>query len=140
MPGTKSQIFSKHAFDRVQSRVQQATDEKGGYRLRKYKSLCKRSGGALRVMGLMQFLTFLEARGQREPQHHDLLDDLRTSCQYLGLPTGGDRAAYLATVRGLELPRYMHLTREVLRLLDWHKRLSDIMIEGTVDDNSAGED
>ena len=139
MPGTKSQRFSKHVFDRVQHRIAEFSDE--GTRLRKYKSLCKRAGGNLRVMGLTQFLTFLAARGQRasEVHHHDLLEDLRLSCGYLGLPTAGDRLKYLATVRELQLPQYMRLTREVLRLLEWHKRLSDIMIEGTVDEHAEEE-
>ena len=136
MPGTKSQVFSQHVFDRIQGRI---TDHGGDVRcepLRKYKSLCKRAGGSLRVMGLIQFLTFLEARGQREAQHHALLEDLRVSCGFLGLPTAGDSRGYLNAVRQLKLPQYMRLTREVLRLLDWHKRLADIMIEGTVDDYS----
>ena len=134
---SKSQRFSTQVFDRVKARVQElgSQDERN----RKYKALCRRSGGTLRVMGLIQFLTFLEAKGQREPQHRDLLDDLRTSCKFLGLPTAAENADFVNKVRKLHLPRYMHMTREVLRLLDWHKRLSEIMIEGHVDDYSEEE-
>ncbi len=136
MSKTKNQCFSQAVFERVTQQVNALGQ--GTLRLRKYKGLCKRSGGMLRTMGLIQYLTFMRARGQRqtEIQYLDLLEDLRVESRTLNLVSGNidNQEHFLANIRSLELPKYMYLTREVLRLLDWHKRLADVLIQGAVDD------
>ena len=130
---SKSQLFSAEVFRSVGYRIESCKDDK---QLRKYKGLCKRAGGILRTVGMIQFLTFLEARGQREAevQNKWLLQDLMRSCRNLKLTNDDNTADFLKDIHRMQLPQYMHLTREILRLLDWYKRMSDIMIAGTADD------
>jgi len=97
---------------------------------RKYKSLCKRSGGLLRNSGFIQYLAFLKARGQRpsEYHHHILYDHLQSEIRQLGLIEPDTDLFDFS--RQVSMPKYMHLSREVLVLLQWHKRLGDTMIQG----------
>ncbi len=107
---------------------------------KKYKGLCKRSGSLLRTSGLMQTVAFMEARGQREGQYHLLLEHLQSELDALKLVTGHQNQKHWLAghIRRLELPQYMILTRDVLLLLNWHKRLADTLIEG--DDDGEGQD
>jgi CRISPR type III-B/RAMP module-associated protein Cmr5 len=135
---SKSQRFSDVVFTWVQqiahAQQQGGEDDKLA---RKYKSLCKRSGGVLRNSGLMQYLAFLKARGQRQSErHHQILyKHLQEEISAIGV-IGGDVDLFDYS-RKTGLPVYMRLTREVLLLLQWHKRLADILIHG---DASEGED
>ncbi len=43
----------------------------------------------------------------------------------------------LGKISDQSLPNYMHTTKEVLKFLQWHKRIADILIEGTVDDSGG---
>ena len=136
---SKSQRFSDVVFTRVQqiALAQQQGGEDNDKRARKYKSLCKRSGGTLRNSGLMQYLAFLKARGQRlSEQHHlDLYRHLQEEIREIG--SIGNNADLFDFSRLTILPVYMRLTREVLLLLQWHKRLADTLIQG---DAAEGEE
>jgi hypothetical protein len=85
----------------------------------------------------MQYLAFLKARGQRQSErHHQILyKHLQEEISAIGV-IGGDVDLFDYS-RKTGLPVYMRLTREVLLLLQWHKRLADILIHG---DASEGED
>ena len=50
---------------------------------------------------------------------------------------GDNVEAFMEKVRGMALSDYMQCTRQVLLLLQWHKRVSDILIEGNCE---SGED
>ena len=89
-------------------------------------------------MGLIQFLTYLQAKGQKETEihHKDLLKHLHVECCNLVAGVQANQVeAFLGHVRGYDLPKYMQVTREVLLLLRWHKQISDVLIEGTADDH-----
>lgn len=135
---TKSQQRSDQVFLRVSNYVSQADNEPF---LRKYKGLCKRSGGMLRKMGLMQFVVYLQAKGQRpsEVQHRALLDHLRQSMTSLELTGSNNADQWIASIRGMPLPAYMRTTREVLQLLYWHKQIADVLIEGNADIHGEGD-
>ena len=133
---TKSQKYSDIVFNRVSDYVNNSTDDSS--RKRKYKGLCKRAGGVMRTVGLIQFITFLLAKTQNEPQHGMLLNHLRYELVTLDIVTNAnDVNSLVQRVRMQSLPNYMRTTTEVLRLLQWHKRISDILIEGTVDENGG---
>jgi CRISPR type III-B/RAMP module-associated protein Cmr5 len=106
---------------------------------KKYRSLCKKAGGLLRTSGLMQMVAFMEARGQRtgEHQHLTLLEHLQSELRSLNLvQTQTGEGLWLAQyIRGLNLPEYMALTRKVLLLLTWHRRLAETLIQGEAVDN-----
>jgi len=131
---SKSQIYSEIVFTKVQDYVAGHTDEKS---VKKYKSLNKRAGGVLRTVGLIQFLTFLKAkapnRDSKEIHHHFLLEHLREELSELEIVRTQDTSELLNNIRGQELPEYMRTTSETLRLLQWHKRISDILISGTAE-------
>ncbi len=95
---------------------------------KKYKTLTKKAGSLVRNSGLIQTLAFFCARGQKEHEEHHqlLLDHLEQELQGLGL-ISQDEKLYQA-VREAEVPQYMVFTREVLGLLNWHKRLVETLI------------
>ena len=129
---SKSQRYSASVFTTIQQYVTNPAYEQ--QRKEKYKILCKRSGGLLRTMGLIQFLTYLQAKGQKEFNHKDLLDHLRSECCTLVAGVKGqDEEQFLKNVRNYDLPIYMQVTREVLLLLRWHKQISDVLIKEPVD-------
>lgn len=119
---TNNQRYSNEVFQKIQS---MAEDQQAG----KYKTICKKAGSLVRNSGLMQTLAFMKARGQRssEVHHRTLLDHLRDELISLGcVPAGiNDLPDYIRTV---SLSSYMIHTRQVLLLLNWHKRLADTLI------------
>ena len=133
---SKNCKFSDVVFTTVKSYAETNTEE-----VRKYKSLCKRSGGMLRTMGLVQYLAVLKARGIKSSEVHynKLFEHLASELSCLGVTgnSNGETATQdlLDYVRELAMPQYMFVTREVLSLLTWHKRIADILIEGTAEEN-----
>ena len=120
---TKSQIYADVAFPRVRE-----ANDSVEINARKYKTLCKKAGSLVRNSGLMQTLAFFKARGQRTGEEHHLilLDHLEREMCELGL-IGREDNLY-ETTKTAELPQYMVLTREALRLFNWHKRLCETLI------------
>ena len=130
---SKSQQYSDAVFRRVSaySNNRETSDQLK----KKYKSLCKRSGGLLRTVGLIHFLTFLKAKSQRvsEIHHGALLEHLQQELNEFKVVNANNVDALLSRIRSQSLPNYMHTTKEVLKFLQWHKRMADILIEGTAD-------
>jgi CRISPR type III-B/RAMP module-associated protein Cmr5 len=119
---TNNQRYANVVFDHVQGIANQ--DNAG-----KYKTLCKKAGSLVRNAGLMQTLAFMLAKGMKdsEKHHHTLLEHLREEMIALHcIPT--NTPDLHAFVRQSQLPVYMVLTRQVLLLLNWHKRQADTLI------------
>jgi CRISPR type III-B/RAMP module-associated protein Cmr5 len=132
---SKSQQYSEAVYKRIAAYINNRdTDEQIK---RKYKSLCKRSGGVLRMVGLIQFLTFLQAKAQKESEvhHQTLLEHIQQELNEFKIVKSNDINSMLSKIRELSLPNYMHTTKEVLKFLQWHKRMSDILIQGTADES-----
>jgi len=137
---SKSQIYSDLVFKNIEVLVAEPVDstrqaqEKKLLKLKKYKSLCKRGGGILRTVGLIHFLTFIAAKATKESElhHKDLLEHLRVELFELHIIPAKNETEFLSIIRQQELPEYMRTTSETLKLLQWHKRISDILISGTV--------
>lgn len=100
---------------------------------KRYKSLCKRAGGLFRTVGLVQFATFITAKGRKEPYYAWLSDHLQRELKAIESLQSVDSDDFLEKIRRLPLPEYMNVSRAVLQLLLWHKRVSEILIEGTAD-------
>ncbi|MGB5157280.1 MAG: type III-B CRISPR module-associated protein Cmr5 [Desulfobacterales bacterium] len=134
---SKSQIYSDIVFEKVQRLVADHAEQKDGKVIGKYKSLNKRAGGLLRTVGLIQFLTFLAAKAtnNKEIHHEYLLGHLRDELFKLGIVRAQDSDGFLRIIRKQELPEYMRTTSEILKLLQWHKRISDILISGTAEED-----
>ncbi len=119
---SKSQKFANAVFPHVQQAAQ-------GDKASKYKSLSKKSGSLVRNTGLMQTLAFFKAKGQNpsEEHHRDFYDHLQAELLKLKIlpPNKPDLFDF---VRHASVPEYMYLTREILLLLNWHKRLADTLI------------
>ena len=131
---SKSQQYSDAVFRGVAAYVNQTDNQTK----KKYKSLCKRAGGVLRTVGLIQFLTFLKAKSMGSEIHHGtLLEHLQQELNEFGIVNSNntDANAMLTAIREQSLPNYMHTTKEVLKFLQWHKRMADILIEGTADES-----
>ncbi len=95
---------------------------------KKYKTLTKKAGSLVRNSGLMQTLAFFCARGQKDKDKHYqvLLKHLEQELQGLKLMLCTENLYQV--VREAEVPHYMVLTREVILLLNWHKRLAETLI------------
>ena len=136
---SKSQKFSDMVFTSVQeiARLQQQGCDNDRL-ARKYKSLCKRSGGVLRNSGLMQYLAFLKARGQRpsERHHEQLYRHIEAEIRNTGVVGCDDDLFEHCRQAGLSV--YMRLTRDILLLLQWHKRLADMLIQGDASEDGEG--
>ncbi len=118
---SKSQKFANQVFPNVQGMVMTE-------RAAKYKTLSKQAGSLIRNSGLMQTLAFFKAKAQKpsEAHHQDLYNHLENELQNLEiLPAGKELFDY---VRASSVPVYMYLTREILLLMNWHKRLADTLI------------
>lgn len=128
---TRSQKHADAVFGEVERYV---GEEQNQQTLRRYKSLCKRAGGLLRTVGLIQFLAFVEAKGRRETYYAALIEHVRRELHGVAGLQCADSAGLLTQVRRQELPRYMQTTRQVLLLLQWHKRVAEILIEGNAEE------
>lgn len=132
---TKSQEFSEIVFNQIQVYLSNSTEDIDIHK--KYKSLCKRSGGVMRTVGLIQYLTFLRAKAAKEPQHGLLLKHLSQELAALKVVNTNDVETFVQSVRNQSLPNYMRTTTEVLRLLQWHKRIADILIDSSTDSSEV---
>jgi len=117
---TKSQRFAEVVFPNVAAVANQEYRDK-------YKTLSKKAGSLVRNSGLVQALAFFKARQQRagEGHHGVLVEHLEGEMRTLGLLA--DQSLYETAVSA-PVPKYMVLTREVLFLLNWHKRLAETLI------------
>lgn len=123
-----SQKYSNIVFPRIQKNLNKGSKDE----LKQYKSLCKRSGGILRTVGLIQYLAFVMAKSKdKKGKHYEmLLNDLTDEWKELSGNNAITNANdFLDNVRAMMLSDYMQCTRRVLMLLQWHKRVADILIK-----------
>jgi len=121
---SKNQRFANAVFPLVQ---EISAQENAG----KYKTLAKKAGSLVRNSGLMQTLAFFQAKGQKYDHFNILTSHLEYELIGLGIiPARTDHTGnYLFDyVLKSSVPEYMYLTREILHLLNWHKRLADTLI------------
>jgi|GEM_PF-1744292 len=137
----KSQIYSESAFNYVNevAALQKPDDKDSCKMARRYKSLCKRAGGIFRTVGLVQFTTFIEAKGKKDVHYEKLSQQLQRELKDLRIVESDTVGVYLEKIRNLSLPEYMQVSQVVLQLLMWHKRMSEILIEGEEDDRTDKE-
>lgn len=125
-----SQKYSEIVFNRIQKNISATRETKV---LKQYKGLCKRSGGILRTVGLIQYLAFLKSKSAKYEHYKLLLNDLAEESK-----PGTSADVFMESVRKMNLGDYMQSTRHVLTLLQWHKRVSDILISGTCESEEDG--
>lgn len=127
MSNTRSQKNADLVFVTIEKYINNADDKEAKH----YKSLCKRAGGLMRTVGLVQFLTFCQAKGKKTSTHYYdvLLTHLSTEIGFASPDT------FISAVRKQNLPEYMQTSRNILSLLQWHKRVADILIDGTCVEN-----
>jgi len=119
---SKSQEFANAVFPNVR-------DASVKDYANKYKTLSKKAGSLVRNSGLMQTLAFFLARGQKstEKHHRIFYNHLQSELRQLKI-IPDDKKDLFDYVRQTSVPEYMYLTREILHLLNWHKRLADTLI------------
>ena len=133
---SKDQRYSESVFKEVQGLV---ADGGSSQEVKRYKSLCKRAGSILRTVGLIQFLVYLKAKAAKasEVHHKYLLDHLASGLKNNAVVGNSGSDDLIEKIRRHNLGDYMYVTRETLRLLQWHKRIADILIEGTAEEGDA---
>lgn len=116
---TRNQQYAISAYENV-SAVTDAQKQK-------YGTMCHKLPILIRQAGLVQALTFVEARG--EAAQTLLLDHIANT-----LPDTRDKTALLTQARGNgrdDLMQYMLLTRRVLDVMVWYKRFAQsVLSEG----------
>ena len=100
----------------------------------KYRTLSKKAGSLVRNAGLMQTLAFFQARAKGEPQHRMFYENLEQELVSLRIMPRNN-PGLIEYVRNCPVPEYMYLTREVLHLVNWHKRLAETLITKEDDSN-----
>lgn len=126
---TQSQQYANIVFTNVEQLIKNENNDI----LKRYKSLCKRSGGMLRTVGLIQFLVFLSSKASKtsEIHHQFLLDNLYGELKQQDVIKNINSSSDLINVvRKQNLPDYMYTSTQVLKFLQWHKRVADMLIEG----------
>lgn len=76
----------------------------------------------IRTCGLVSALVFVQVKGKKGGRL--LLEHLAGQLKEARLLKQGSEAALIEAAREAALPDYMRLTRELLAVLNWHKRLS----------------
>lgn len=76
----------------------------------------------IRTCGLVSALVFVQVKGKNGGKL--LLEHLAQQLRNAGIVPKGDAASLVEAARTAPLPDYMRMTRELLWVLNWHKRLS----------------
>ena len=86
----------------------------------------------MRTVGLIQFLSYLAAKSSKESEiHHQfLLDQLAYELNDIQVLKVNNSDELIQAVMKQNLPDYMNTTMQILKLLQWHKRIADILIQG----------
>ena len=87
----------------------------------KYGTMALKLPALVRTAGLVQALTFVDARG--DAAQKKLLDHLATA---LGFQS---KDALLAQVRSADLSAYIVLTEQAMAALDWYKRYAQSILK-----------
>jgi CRISPR-associated protein Cmr5 len=133
---TRDQIYAKDAYDHVK----QVQGWKEAERNR-YGALAHKLPVLIRTAGLVQALTFLDAKakdeqekqGQQSPNaYRQLLTDLAQTMKK------DTKDALLERAREAELTEYTLLTRQALAVLLWYKRFAQSLLDVT-DAQAAGD-
>lgn len=109
---TRDQKLAAHIFGQV-SKVAKSDHQK-------YGSMAHKLPVLIRTAGLVQALTFVEARGEKA--HHLLLDHIADVVKFK------TREDLLAKSRTAPLNEYMRLTQNVLAALLWYKRFAQSIL------------
>lgn len=123
---TREQEYAAAVYDQVTAfKVNRPANE-----IKQYGALAHQLPVLVRSAGLVQAVTFVEARGK--PAHKQLIDHLAATVG------AGDRAQLAAAARTAGLPAYMRLTQQVLAALVWYKRFAQSILD--VKPGEEGED
>lgn len=114
---TREQKYAVQIYEQVSHYKQ----EHDAQQVKDYGSMAHQLPVLVRSAGLVQALTFVEARGK--PGHKQLLDHLAVT---VGQPMG---SALAEAARGADLAAYMRLTQQVLTALIWYKRFAQSVLE-----------
>jgi CRISPR-associated protein Cmr5 len=101
---------------------------------KEYKTLALSFPTLVRTCGLMQTIGFYQAKNKSH--HREMLQHLSSELEALGFVVGDDLRA---TVERLPLPEYIHLTREVIGLGQWHKRFCQSLFEDEKEEESHAD-
>ena len=113
---TYDQKYARAAYDHVTT-IKNTQDEKAR---KSYGSMSHKLPILIYKAGLVQALTFVEARGKEVQKQ--LLDDLAKSIN------AGDREHLLKQAREAEISHYIYLTQQVLAALLWYKRFAQSIL------------
>ncbi|HSV50092.1 MAG TPA: type III-B CRISPR module-associated protein Cmr5 [Candidatus Acidoferrales bacterium] len=124
---TRHQLYAEQIFQQVSGLLESPEKER-----KKYGSIAHSLPVLIRTAGLAQALAFLQARRGSEGQL--LLGHLAV---ILGEKTSDD---LLKRSRTAPLSEYIHLTRQVMAALFWHKRFAQSVLNvEAADDSEEGE-
>jgi CRISPR-associated protein Cmr5 len=127
---TYDQKYAQKAYEHVTA-IKDGKDEKAK---KSYGSMSHKLPILIYKAGLVQALTFVEARGKEVQKQ--LLDDLAKSID------AENKVNLLQLARGAKLSEYIYLTQQVLAALLWYKRFAQSILgidASDVDDEEGKE-
>ncbi len=121
---SRSQQDAAKVYEKVADRANANSDKNASSDKKdRYSSMCKNLPVLIRTAGLVQALTFLQAKASDEGLKW-LGDDLGATLGYGNLNELAKKA------RCAELAEYMVLTQRALEQLLWYKRYAQVLLDG----------
>lgn len=128
--------ISEHAAALVTEAKTRIRDEEqaakqAGKEFEKYANLAKGVPAVVMSNGLLQTMAFLEAKGQKNPEHSRLLEDIRLwlisgEAAVLGPETQTFQQA-MTNLVGMDTLAFQRATEETQAILRWIRQLADTL-------------
>jgi len=126
--------ISEHAatlLAEAQRQDEKKAEKQAAKEFEKYAKLAKGVPALVMSNGLLQTLAFLEAKGQKNPEHARLLEDIRSwlvgrDALVLPAQTHNFQQAMTALV-GMDTLSYQRATEETQAILRWIRQLADTL-------------
>jgi CRISPR-associated protein Cmr5 len=112
---TRDQIYAATIYEQVSTIAKQPESER-----KKYGAMAHKLPILIRTAGLVQALSFVEARGKEIQKR--LLTDLKATTE------PNDPRSLLMHAQQADLSEYMRLTQQVMAALLWYKRFAQSIL------------
>ena len=135
---TRDQKYAATIYEQV-SQVKSLSDADQ----KKYGSMAHKLPILIRKAGLVQALTFVQARGGVDNQatnaYHHLLDHIAKTLEIKNDGETSRRQVLLEKARTAPLNEYMQLSQQVMTTLLWYKRFAQMVLGVEANDTDSTE-
>ncbi len=133
MPPTRDQIRAQKAYEKVSAAAQQPATKDD------YGRQCYHLPALIHQCGLCEAISFFLAKGAKKDYFRSVLTDL---ADMMGWPECDNqhRTAedFAGKVRGFDVVKYMHYSREAMSCAQWLKRYAEAILKVDATDDRRG--